>query len=64
MLQSKGEDRIWAKQNRLLAFDSTSDEKRGEETEQEDEKFSMMEFAFRYFRQEYVPYLVHFCCKH
>ena len=53
MLQSRPDDRILARQiHSPLQDDDRSIS--SSETETDDGKFSMMEFAFRYFRQEYV----------
>ena len=57
MLQSsKPDSRIWAKPISSTIFDDfQSDTSSLDSTSTSDDgKFSMMEFAFRYFRQEYV----------
>ena len=61
MLQSsKPDNRVWAKPIGSMIFDDLqSDTSSLDSTTISDEgKFSMMEFAFQYFRQEYVAFTV------
>ena len=61
MLQSsKPDNRVWAKPIGSMIFDDVqSDTSSLDSTATSDEgKFSMLEFAFQYFRQEYVAFTV------